>query len=824
MAYEIINSYNSSWAVGNDNNRWVNFTSAPFAIVGATNGGYLHSVTLHCVRFINPDRNVTADNGPVAAGAVNTTGTVYLKLRMYDNADIVSDTIVLPDSPLWYLRGDGTASGTWPSSSRYGGRDTDIDESYTFTFTDPAVITNSNAVFLLQMMREKGSDYYGVGCRERYKSAGNIYGSAEVSEVPPGPTSITVTPTVTNGNWITDLTGVQRNSSQGVLKDYQTQYVITPNPSNAQITEANITGADYVSSAFNTNSKIITVTAINRNTDYPTVDTLNVNVNGGANTTFDVNFYEKPKATLSGNNSLQLNIRTAGSQGYTLSGYNLSTINTASDRALFLDNVYQSSFSPQNSNTLLNAGRYLTTASNSSNLFKISDEGIRHNLKWRFFNHFVQTNTSTVGTYKVDLDTYVTWYITPTMIQQFSFDWLDKNNNIISNPPEIMLPDFDLPVIGNLKYTNTAIQGGYCRGFRIEYINESNSVVYTDYQNATINSDGLAFTSGQIITKQKLNNLPYGQLLTVRITMYFYFDDSTTTRYYGASYTLDQKLLRLREEDLYPELIFPICNVQSPYTLMLLEESERFGYEISDILIEYSELFVPTFGITVGDKEMNFSLTPDYISSNKLTQHIVYNVGKFVEDNQLYQAELPILPYIDIFTGTEYAKRITINGTNTTYPNVIINTSEDTLWRRPTVDKGEVVTYFDYDRFIQFINKYKTLNNNELIDIPSEMRGNIIYVDFWVDVSNKLNIYSSNMQDWATDVTNYPVLWSLTEFTKQKGELITNNNLYQNFYDLLVQLSAFDNYATHDYLAESGYTHDFLHNYTHVQITNRDGL
>lgn len=777
------------------------FSTNGLVIQGARDNQALVSVTLWCTKFTNYGYPIIFPTKTVPAGATTSTNTVTLRLRVNGVYSNEAHTI----TGITPIRGGNHYNDSWAPAS----------DSYTFTFPSNVPISSSSNIIRCEI-----SGVYSYGCGLSIWRTSSSQGYAEIIDIPQGPSSISVSPVAGDDGWITDLSGATRNSSQGVLKDYICRYNLTPNPSNAEITQVNFSGNSYSDCSYS--GGIITARARNNNTDYPTRDNVTVSVNGGASTTFPVYFYEKPKANLSGTNTIELNIRTAGNQGFSLSGYGPATINSESDRALFLDGAYQQSFSLQNSNTLLNAGQYLTTTSDSSNLFKISGENSRHNVTWRFFNHFVQTNTSSVGTYKRDLDTYVTWYITPNYISQFSFDWLDVNNNIVTDLPDVIIPEFDSPIIGNLKYTNAAIAGGYCRGFRIEYIKEDGTVVRSDYLNANIDGSGVASTNGRILDKNNLDGLPHNELLTIKITMYFYFDDSTTTRYFGASYVLEQKLLNIKEEDLYPTLVFPIVNQQSPYSPMMLTEVERFGYEMSDIVINRGTLFDVYFGLLVNNEEVNFDTAPDYISSNKLTKHLVYDIGKYVEDKKLYLDELTILPYIDVYYGKKYVKRVTVKYDKATTPNATIVTTLESMWNRPTVDKGEYVTYFDYDRFMQFINKYRMLYNNQLFNVPINMQGAIINTDFWVDKANTLDIYATNMQNWATDTTNFVILWALPEFKHKKGEIITNNNLYQNYYDLLIQHSGRDAFATHDYLNENKYTHDELGKYTHDQITNKE--
>lgn len=786
-----------------------------FRIHGTRNGQILSSVTLWCDKFTNYGWPIYwYSGGSVPAGSVTSNGTITVRLKVNNNLSNETYTIT--------------------NKVAMGGAGNYFDEcwancvtTYTFTFND-VPINSDTLIYVIAsgLDMSNGLSIRAPGYVTIDGLTRSYQGTAEVFDEPQGPQSISTSSVSGDNGWITDLTGPSRNSSQGILKDSTCKYNLIPNPSNAKITEVKFSGMVNTNCSYNSSNKVITVKATNKNTDYPKADNITVEVNGGAKTSFTTRFYEKPKANLSGNNSIELNIRTAGDKGFTLSGYNPSTINNTADRALFLDNSYLSTFTPQNSNTLLNVGQYLKITSNSSNLFKINKEGTRHTLKWRFFNHNVQTRTSEKGTYKKDITTYVTWYITPNMINQFSFDWLDINGNILSDdPPDIIIPEFDAPLIGNLKYSNAAVAGGYCRGFRIQYIDNSNTVVYTDYINATINnSTGVASTSGRILNTAKLNNLPYDKELTIKITMYFYFNDSTTTRYYGSTYTLKQKLIRIREEDLYPTLIFPIVNQQSPYTPMMLEDVERFGYELSDIVVNNQELFDTDFGLLVDGKEVNFNTAQEYISSIGITKHLVYDIGKYVKDNKLYLSELTVLPYIDVYYGKTYIKRITVKGGNDKTPNAVIVTTLDSMWNRPVAQSGEYTTYFDYDRFMQFINKYRALYNNQLFNVPTDKRGDIINTDFWLDIANKLDIYATNMQNWATNTTNFIVLWALPEFKHEKGEYITNNNLYQNYYDLLIQHSGYDSFATHDYLNENNYTHNELGTHTHDEITNKDGI
>lgn len=784
-------------------------------IISAKDGQKLTEIKLYTSKFQNPYTGFyyLESGKSVPAGTVTSYNTITMTLIVNG---VRSNTVTLPDS----------FEIMQPAGSGYTNYDVyaNTQHTETFTFGSNGVIINAMQVVYLEL----------TGCNNNngiiIRSGTNGYhpqGIAQIFDVPLGPSSISIEGA--SGKWITDLSGA--SIGNGVLKSSSTTFKVTPNPSNSEITNAKFTGNQiYTKSSYNYNNDTITTTAKRNNIDYNTKETTTLSVNGGAQANFTVNFYEKIKVN-KGTTSLDLNIRTASNKSYTISGYNPQT-SDAKGRRLFLSlnngKTYTDKGSFSNNGQTLPVGNFLTLDSNNSNIFKIANENTWHKLRWRFYNSAVQTKDCNLNenSYKKDIITDIRWSITPNMISQFSFDWLDINGNILSDdPPDIIIPEFDAPLIGNLKYSNVAITGGYCRGFRIQYIDNLNTVVYTDYINATVNSStGIASTSGRILNAAKLNNLPYGKELTIKITMYFYFNDSTTTRYYGSTYTLKQKLIRIREEDLYPTLIFPIVNQQSPYTPMMLEDVERFGYELSDVVVNNQELFDTDFGLLVDGKEVNFNTAQEYISSTGITKHLVYDIGKYVKDNKLYLSELTVLPYIDVYYGKTYIKRITVKGGNDKTPNAVIVTTLDSMWNRPVAQSGEYTTYFDYDRFMQFINKYRALYNNQLFNVPTDKRGDIINTDFWLDIANKLDIYATNMQNWATNTINFIVLWALPEFKHEKGEYITNNNLYQNYYDLLIQHSGYDSFATHDYLNENNYTHNELGTHTHDEITNKDGI
>lgn len=600
-------------------------------------------------------------------------------------------------------------------------------------------------------------------------------------------------------------------------------FKITPNRGNLSVTYSS------------TDSKkgIINITGNTNPVNYPNTETVTIlDVIPDETNSFNVSFYERANVNLFGSDSLSINIKDTNlSSGFNITDYSPQTINTTSDRNVALDEIYTSprTFSPTNNNTFLNIRSYLQLESDASNWFKISGERSRHHLDWTFFNHYVNDYTYNGNLvenkgYHKTLNTYVTWYITPQEINQFSFDWLDSNNQV-TTPPKAILPDFNLPVPGNLKYLNNTVQGGYCRAFKINYLNQNGSLLKSSIFYATENSDKTNEYLGKVISKTSLVDLPYNVPITIQFVMCFYFNGNRNTLYEGAKITLEQKLYRINQDDILPTLVFPLVSLTAPYSPMMLTEVERFGYNIPTLTLGLASELDISFGVRVNNQQFTITVNPDYFSCNKLTTHIVADIGRIVKDNNINLTNCSVIPFLTLFTSdNQNVKQVYRETDPNNLSNRIINTELSTMWNRPIISQGEYATYFDYDRFMQFINKYRYLYNNQIYNVPTNKQGEIIHTDFWTSVADNLDQYAQSMQNWATDTTNYVVLWALPEFMHKKGEIITNNNLYQNYYDLLIQHDGHLSFATHEYLNTSNYTHNALHSYTHEQITNKEGI
>lgn len=385
---------------------------------------------------------------------------------------------------------------------------------------------------------------------------------------------------------------------------------------------------DYQTNSSTTGT--IFVTGINTPVDYPSTERVTVSdVIPDETNSFIVNFYERVSSViLNSSNRLSINIKDTGLQsGYSISGYNPQTINTTSDRKLTIDGGYTSSalsrsFTPTNNNTFLDVRQYLSLTADSNNFFKLSGERNKHTIQWTFFNHFVNNYLNNSNKliqnnegYHKTLETTIYWYITPADINQFSFDWLNSSSQV-TTPPEAILPDFDLPTPGNLKYLNNTIEGGYCRAFRLDYYNQSGTKLKSSVFYATEDINKVANYLGKVITRTSLVDLPYNEPITVKITMCFYYDRTKETLHDGVSTTLSQKLYRIKKDDILPTLVFPLVSSTAPYTPLMLTEVERFGYNLPDLLLSLKDGLDIDFGVLVNNQAYTIRDNPNYFSSS----------------------------------------------------------------------------------------------------------------------------------------------------------------------------------------------------------------
>lgn len=589
--------------------------------------------------------------------------------------------------------------------------------------------------------------------------------------------------------------------------------------------------------SYNSNSKEISVKAIKTLLGKPADVEIEAYFQNSITKKFTVKFYNKPKFsdenTKSGNFTRKFNIKDADEILANLTLENYDQI----EKILYINNQenQEGNFFEINASDFINID-----GPDTSNKLKINKEGTVQWVVWKFYNKEVQTPNSEKGTYSQTISFQFIYYVTPKEISNFSYKWLfngeelnnftskklllltDNNGNVIYSPP----------MIGDLSYDNNTVKGGYCRGYKIRLFNGTLDDIVTNTnvseENFVTNSNGYAKLEGSILRFLNISNIDisyYNKPLTLNVVPYFYFNKSKTILYDGFSLNFAPKIYITNAIELLPELKFPTLNKIPPYTPILLPNSERFGYFFD--VSKFTSAGINTDDVDFGIKfngsnsyKITMKNNPEYFSSNKIG-NIILDVGKYISDNNLYTSNLKIEPFITLFTGTE--TEVNIYDTRTTNNiNSTLDTSNTKIWKEPIATQGQEVEFFDYNNFYNFINKYKYLYNNIIWEVPKQNSGNIVKVDYWKSIADSLDIYAQNMQNFATDPTNYKVLWSLPKFKHKQGEIINTVNLKQNFYKLLEQYSNYESFATYNYLYNNSYSHNALHSYTHDQITNKE--
>lgn len=796
----------------------------------------LEYIDVFCSRFINPNTTITTSNGIMArAGQVTSTGNMVLTCKI--NGIHANESYTVKDQKR-IMTPPGThdnyhCNARLPEDSAY---------LYRFTFPQKVILKGGSKAnpFCLIVTGMRGGNTDGLS----FKSTDGNFGYAKVKKVTNYPDDIKPDPDFipSGGLWITNLSGKPQGGD--ILADSVESFKIIATPS----TDIEIVNPEFTGNS-NENCSLVglnvNVTAKNSTADYPTKDNVTLSIdgnNGRISTTFSVSFYKKPKIAFS-KKDVVVNIKRPQNVGFKLSTYdigNLANGETFSALRYMLPNNTTptewdlNSKHVPDSSLFISASKYVGVESNIANFFKIANEGKIHKLTYRYFNPKVQ-KVSVDNNYNSDNSCTFIFYAKPSEIEQFSFDWLTDSGKKTNEPPVIMSGFIGSPAPGNLKYTNSSITGGYCRAIKLSFYKENGSKLYEEVRYTTDQNDESSLLSGRIITKndvlwKKLRELLGGSYITERLTvradLAFCFNDDKNTLYYGCYYVWESKLWLVTEEDFACQLIFPIVSEKAPATPMMLEDVERFGFHFAPIVSLARDNINIAFSLTIGGVVLEQKSRPEYFSSSKIVENLVVDVGKFVKDNKIYLEQCEVIPKLTIFTGEEH--EITINyGTDRWIkPNSVINTLESTMWYRPVAEKGEYATYFDVNKFQQFIDKYYLLNDGQLKFSPivKEKRGDIINTDFWKQIEERLNTYTKNMQGWATEVTNMIVIWAFPEFKHEKGEYITNNNLYQNYWDLLHMFSGYESFATHDYIKDSGYSHDDLSVHSHDDITNKRGI
>lgn len=447
------------------------------------------------------------------------------------------------------------------------------------------------------------------------------------------------------------------------------------------------------------------------------------------------------------------------------------------------------------------------------------------------------------------------------------------------------------PFIGNLRYDNddSSLTAGYCRGMRIEYMysrNESEDSVANSgrvfYYDKMSSSQSPISVSGRLsLDSRNIDNLDKLRDIYIRITPYFYFGSSrvtnTTTpdtsstsedkkRYFGSSFTLPQKFVYMTNSDFCAPFLFPTVKSSAPYTKMMLPQVERSGHLINKKLVDYKSISDKMgMGMRVGDTEVSMRKNPEYFSSTVLQPHVIVDIGHLIKDlsgdqsSHVLSSSTVFQPFIDIYDDEKYEVRVEFTdtvtvedtgiagNTNLILPTVIrLDTLLTSMWDPaketpaygaiPTVNKGELIFYHDYDNFQLFMNKYQNLIPNKATNndsftvnpVPVSKTTELISTDFWIEIARRISKYSESMQNWASSSSK--LSWVKTKFTIPKGTVIDNLNplasLFQNYQYLLTKCDGHENqaFATHKYLHDMGFTHKMLAKFTHKQIMNKEGM
>ena len=541
-------------------------------------------------------------------------------------------------------------------------------------------------------------------------------------------------------------------------------------------------------------------------------------------------------------------------------------------------------------NSKIPLSQYFSLDADTNNKIKVEDDNVNIPYLFRFFNSAVQDkNNDTDSAYKKDLNVNLNVSFAPSNIRELSFDYRDANNNIIpwQNVPDTIIMEQEDISIANLKYANRLSTSGYCRAFRITFRNaETNENIY-EYDLISEDETIGKYSNKVIkITDSNYQRLPFDTQMRMVITPYFYFNNTLHNIYSKISYVLPQIFIKIATEDLLPTLKFPFLNKTAPWSKILLPDVERFGYEFSDKLADnwFYSLGNVKFGVEANNVRC-YHENSKYWASVFMVKRQLFDIGTFVIDKGLLSSNLKIRPFIEVMSGTDQIKRFYGE-------EAVLDTTWSNIWRRPVAKSGEYLTYYDAQNFMDFINKYRFFNNNEIWTVPLEMRGAHIRARFWKDIEKYLNEhYVKPMQSWVSEyacthdfmhnmgfthdflhnfthdeisgrATRYTIwqesclhIWRgmhiyverdvltthdylfeseythdmLNQFTydelKYKGSY---NNLKENYYDLLRDMDAHNRsrrFATHNYLNDKEYSHDFLHEYSYQEIkTKRRGI
>lgn len=782
--------------------------------------------------YINSSQGDTNFTGIIPQGQIVSSENFVLNLTVGDKTSNNCTITTINE-----FKGVKTGIYQGQEATGYTKYDSWIDGSttpYIFEFTDPPIIETSEARVNINFVSGYLSGNRSVLAVRPW--SGCYVEVEDASAVAPVPSKTHITLTNTSGSPL---------SVNGVLKTSTETITYTGDP-GGNIT---YTGNTDVSIATDYINKTITISAINNNTDYGTINTITANCANGTSFNLFVDFYETIKR-----DDISISIEQTAldwiNSNKTISIKNVNYNTAAAKAHCVFYSAEKNSTLPDttiggedftiNSNTTIDISNWFDT-NNNNGRYKLPN--IPNLEAWcnifRFYNSNVQTKNSD-GNYKQDKVVKFYLSVLPTLMSVSSAQYdvfykdtvvdtrkSDDWNNPSSDLPAIL--DIENYSIGNIMYNQSHWAAGFCNCCEFVIKKESNNeqIYSSEVDLGYLPTDKISNFSGKLLNIDfDVYDIPKDERLNIYISWKFKFYVSKES-YTGFTIKVPYTFMRF-SDDILPKVKFPIVNKTKPYSNMMLTNVERFGYEFSDSAIERFKYGNYRFGLNINGTDVYLNDT--YFSSNNLTKCIIFDAGKYVKNTGLYVEEFTVKPFV-MLDDTRYEDD----------SNIIIEcTTLDTMWTRPFAEQGESLTYFDYNNFNTYIKKYSSLNEeNPEWSVPTEMRGRRIEWNFWKnDVETYINEkYVNSMINWlnqADNINNNTLCWieSNAILFKQGTKIQTNiiktgfNNLKENFYDILNGLCGYEiteTDATYDYINNKGYTHDFLHGFTHNQITNKEG-
>lgn len=400
--------------------------------------------------------------------------------------------------------------------------------------------------------------------------------------------------------------------------------------------------------------------------------------------------------------------------------------------------------------------------------YRLAD-GVAIPYTFRFYNKAVQTNYArwgdkkvapNDGIYNMDYNVGIMICAAPANRVNFSYDFLDLDNNIVANyiVPDLVLLNYDSNnplkcnfMIGNLKYESTQNTDGWCRCFKYKWQitrkdgdgNSFNIIIKEGFV-YTKSDDDSTFEGRLDKVDKMIEGLPENVVMDLYIEPGFYFGEekdniSATDIYTRFSVKIPKQFIKLNYNDyLLPKLIFPRPTKYANSVDMMLPTIERYGYAFPEVIAENWDKLGFRFGINL-DREYEFNnqgevinipskgytiyiddpINEPFFSRKSINKkpNLLFDLGLFITRHDNYQKDnLIVRPIIETMKDQPYYNeeiiqpRYNIDYDNEKSVNMNMRTNTLIRWEKPAVEKGDYLRYFDYDNFSFFINKYKNLS------------------------------------------------------------------------------------------------------------------